>query len=268
VTRLFFSIVLFLAGAVVANAQTGATPPAAKPALNSLKQASWMELEEGLSLLRILTPQGVVVTAYRVSPKRFEFSVVTQSRKTGSRVKEIGEATGAVIATNAGFFAVNGNNRLYSIGYLRLGGEVLSKGWVSAGGTVTLMPNGLSLKPTHEGIPQNEFDVLQSRPMIIEPGGIWSMGSNSGAPKLRTLLCTLKNGDVILVTISRFGLTLFEAGWLLRSPSDGGYFGCDAAIALDGGRSTQLWHSGNPQYSFSGITPVHNFLIIRQREIP
>lgn len=267
-TRLSFSIVVFLASVTLALAQADKTPSAAKTALNSLKQANWMELEEGLSFLRTLTPQGVVITAYQISPKRFEFSVVTQSKKTGSRAKDIGEATGAVIATNAGFFAVNGNSRLYSIGYLRLGGEVLSKGWSSAGGTVTFTPDGLSLRPTHEGIPQNEFDVLQSRPMIIEPGGIWSMGSNSGAPKLRTLLCTLKSGDVILVTISRFGLTLFEAGWLLRSQSDGGYFGCDAAVALDGGRSTQLWHSGNPQYSFPGITPVHNFLIIRQRETP
>ena len=227
-----------------------------------------MELEEGLSLLRVLTPQGLVVTAYRISPDRFEFSVVTQSENTGSRVKDIGEQSGAVLATNAGFFAINGNSRLYSIGYLRLRGKVLSKGWSDAGGTVSFHPEGLSLKPTHEGIPQGEHDVLQSKPMIIEPGGKWAMGSNIGAAKLRTLLCTMENGDVVLTTISRFGLTLFEAGWLLRSPEEGGFFGCDAAVALDGGRSTQLWHSGNPQYSFAGITPVHNFLIVRQREAP
>jgi len=243
-------------------------PRATEPVVKSLKQAGWAELEEGLFLLRTLTPGGVVVTAYRVSPENFEFSIITQSEKTGSRAKDIGEQAGAVLVTNAGFFAINGNSRLYSIGYLRLDGRVLSKGWESAGGTVTFLPDGLSLKPTHEGIPQNDFNVLQSRPMIIEPGANWAMGSNFGAPKLRTLLCTLESGEVILATISRVGLTLFEAGWLLRSVEDGGFFGCDAAIALDGGRSTQLWHSGNPQYSFAGITSVHNFLVVRQRETP
>ncbi|MDJ0614719.1 MAG: phosphodiester glycosidase family protein [Rhizobiaceae bacterium] len=266
--RILISLMVLIAGTLFGQAQSGSVPPATGSVVQSLNQASWSELEEGLSLLRSRTPEGLIVTAYRISPRRFEFSIVTQLENTGSRAREIGEQTGAVLVTNAGFFAINGNNRLYSIGYLRLQDRVLSKGWSDAGGTITFLPDGPVLKPTHEGIPQNQHDVLQSRPMIVEPGANWAMGSNSGARKLRTVLCTLANGDVILTTISRVGLTLFEAGWLFRSVSEGGFFGCDAAIALDGGGSTQLWHSGYPQYSFLGISPVHNFLVVRQREAP
>ena len=80
------------------------------------------------------------------------------------------------------------------------------------------------------------------------------------------LFCRMVNGDIIVVLVTRVGLSLFEAGWSLRSPSDGGFFDCDAAVALDGGRSTQVWYSGDPTYSFSGFTPVNNFLIVKQRD--
>lgn len=249
-----------------AFAQSSQPPTATASVVSGLKQAQWRELEDGLEVIRTITPAGLVLTAYRISPKQFEFSFVTQINDTGSRAKTIGEREGAVLVSNAGFFAVNSSGKLYSIGYLRLNGTVLSKGWNEAGGTITLAENEILLQPTHAGIPQNKYDVLQSRPMLIEPGAQWAMGSNSGTPKLRTLLCTLSDGTVVLATVTRVGLTLFEAGWIFRKPSEGGFFGCDSAIALDGGRSTQIWHSGEPGYSFVGITPVHNFIVVRQRE--
>ena len=108
--------------------------------------------------------------------------------------------------------------------------------------------------------------MLQTRPMILEPGGHWAMGSNLGETKLRTLLCRKANADIIFVLVTRVGLSLYEAGWMLRAPKNGGFFDCDSAVALDGGRSTQVWYSGDPAYSFSGFTAVNNFLVIRQKE--
>ncbi len=247
-------------------AQSSNTPPEVKPVLSALAQARWQNLEEGLDVMKVITPDGLVLAAYKISPDNFSFSVAVQSEDQGARAREIGEREGAVLVTNAGFFAVNGSGGLYPIGYLRVDDEVLSKGWADAGGTITFGDRSISLLPTEDGIPQHEFDVLQSRPMLIEPGGNWAMGSNAGPVKFRTLLCTLSDGEVILATITRVGLTLFEAGWLLRETDQGGFFGCDAAIALDGGRSTQVWHSGEPQYSFDGFTPVYSFLVVRQRE--
>ncbi|MEL7430245.1 MAG: phosphodiester glycosidase family protein [Pseudomonadota bacterium] len=265
-TRVLLTLFCLLTMQLHAAAQDGTVPSAALPVRNGLEQAQWMGVQEGLEVIRTLTPDGVVFTGYRISPKHFTFAIRTQLSETGSRAKEIGEQEGAVIVSNGGFFAVTGSGRLYPVGYFRMNGEVRSKGWHTAGGVVSFIEGQLRLSPTHAGIPSGEFDAFQSRPMLIEPGGKWAMGSNGGISKVRTLLCTLETGDVILAVVSRAGMTLYEAGWLMRSRDEGGFFGCDAAIALDGGRSTQIWHAGEPQYSVFGATPVYSFLVVRQRE--
>ncbi|MEM7068144.1 MAG: phosphodiester glycosidase family protein [Pseudomonadota bacterium] len=241
-------------------------PERTADAVTALEQSNWQRLEEGLDIRKAITQDGLVVTAYRVSPANFTFDMAVQDRNNGSRAKDIGEKEGAVLAVNGGFFAETESGRLYSIGYYRLGGEVLSKGWRNSGGVVVFAEDGPELVPSHNGIPINDFNVLQTKPMIIEPGGKWAMGSNLGQFKHRTMLCRLANGDIVFVLVTRSGMSLYEAGWMLRSSQDGGFFNCDAAVALDGGRSTQVWYSGQPAYSYSGLTPVHNFIVVRQRE--
>ncbi len=249
-----------------AYSQTVIAPEETSKVVSSLKASQWQQLESGLQVIRAMTEEGVVMTAFKVSPDSFAFSIALQDDVSGSRVKQIGEQEGAVVATNAGFFAITSSSVLYSIGYLRLNGEVLSKGWPSSGGVVSFKPEGLELSPTHKGLPAGDFDVIQSKPMLIEPGGLWAMGSNSGSPKPRTILCKLGDGNIVLSTITRSGLTLYEAGWVMRSKEDGGFFGCDAALAFDGGRSTQVWFSGDEKYSSSGLSPVHNFFVVRNKE--
>ena len=241
-------------------------PTRSREAINALHRSSWQVLEDGLKVMRIITQDGLVVTSYKVSPSRFKFDVVLQDNKKGSRAREIGEREGAVLAVNGGFFAERDTGMLYSIGYLRLNGAVQSKGWSDSGGLIVFNDRGLELRPTHAGIPQGADNVLQTKPMIIEPGGKWAMGSNLGETKHRTLLCRLANGRVIFVLVTRSGLSLYEAGWMLRAPDKGGFFGCDSAVALDGGRSTQVWYSGRPDYSYSGIAPVQNFIVVRQHD--
>ena len=259
-------LVVALAGSTsVAHSQEVDAPEEVAKVVRSLNALQWEQLEEGLQVIRAITEDGIEVKAFRVSPDNFSFSIELQNDDAGSRVKDVAEATGAVVAVNAGFFA-SAASSLYSVGYLRLNGEVQSKGWSAAGGLLSFKPDGIKLTPTHQGIPSGDFDVIQSKPMLIEPGGKWAMGSNSGLAKPRTVLCTLADGDIILLTVTRFGLTLFEAGWLMRSKEEGGFFGCDAALAFDGGRSTQVWYSGDDKYSSSGISPVHNFFVVRQKE--
>lgn len=260
----FMSVTLMVSN-TLAHSQDATAPEGSAAVVRSLNALQWQVLEEGLQVIRATTEDGVEVKAFRISPDNFSFSIELQNDETGSRVKDVAEAAGAVVAINAGFFASTGTN-LYSVGYLRLKGDVKSKGWDSSGGILSLRPDGIKLTPTHQGIPGGDFDVIQSKPMLIEPGGKWAMGSNSGLAKPRTILCTLDDGDVILLTVTRFGLTLYEAGWLMRSKEEGGFFGCDAALAFDGGRSTQVWYSGDEKYSSSGISPVHNFFVVRQKE--
>jgi exopolysaccharide biosynthesis protein len=263
-------VVTFVAASVlfgsVLSPNATSVPAATKKLVSSLVAAQWQQVEEGLQVIRAITADGVEMTAFRISPDSFTFSIELQDNVAGSKVKAIAQQTGAVIASNAGFFASRNGGELYSVGYLRLGGEVKSKGWSRAGGILSFLPEGLSLKPSYTGIPDGEYDVIQSKPMLIEPGQKWAMDSNAGSSKPRTVLCTLENGDVILSTISRNGTTLYEAGWVMRARENGGFFGCDAALAFDGGRSTQMWYSGDEKYSSTGLSPVHNFFVVRQKE--
>lgn len=260
-----FMLASLIVSTTVSHSENANTPDDSADAIRALNASQWQELENGLQIIRAVTEGGVEIKAFRISPDNHNFSIELQSDTIGSRVKDVGEEAGAVVAANAGFFASTGS-RLYSVGYLRLNGEVKSKGWNDAGGILSFKPDGIELIPTHKGIPGGDFDVIQSKPMLIEPGGKWAMGSNSGLAKPRTVICTTTGGDVILSAVTRFGLTLYEAGWLMRSKEDGGFFDCDAALAFDGGRSTQIWYSGDQKYSSSGISPVHNFFVVRQKE--
>ena len=248
------------------SAEELTTPSKTSIVAASLEASQWQQLETGLQAIKAMTESGVALTAFKISPENFTFSIALQDDASGSRAKTVGEQQGAVVIANAGFFATKDDGELYSVGYLRLNTNVISKGWPSSGGVLSLKEDGLQLTPSQDGLPEGEFDVLQSKPMLIEPNGKWAMGSNAGSAKPRTILCTLSNGDVILATVTRAGLTLFEAGWLMRSKAEGGFFGCDAALAFDGGRSTQMWYSGDEKYSSNGISPVHNFFVVRQKE--
>lgn len=244
-----------------------ATPPERTvTVVSALQAAQWQELENGLQVIRAVTERGVLMTAFRISQEEYDFSIALQENPSGSFVKEIGEQEGALVAANAGFFAASGTGSLYSVGYLRLNGKVYSKGWDSTGGIVSFKPEGVELTPSADGIPQGDFDVIQSKPMLIEPGSRWSMGSNTGGAKPRTILCRLADGDIVLAAITRVGLTLYESGWVMRKKSQGGFFDCDSALAFDGGRSTQVWFSGDEKYSSSGISAVHNFFVVRNKE--
>ena len=249
-----------------AFAQSDEVPDKSAAVVHALNQSQWQQLEDGLEVIRAVTEDGTVFTSFKISPEIFSFSIVLQDDQRGARARQIGEREGAVLAANAGFFAITDSESLYPIGYLRLSGKVLSKGWPRTGGVVSLRQDSLVLTPSHAGIPKGEYDVIQTKPMLIEPGGNWAMGSNSGEAKPRTLLCTLVNGDVVLSVVTRLGMSLYEAGWVMREPEYGGFFECDAAVAFDGGRSTQVWYSRDDKYSSAGILPVQNFFVVRQRE--
>lgn len=119
--------------------------------------------------------------------------------------------------------------------------------------------------PSREDVPDSPATILQSKPLMIEPGGKWAMNTNQALWRPRTLLCTVKNGEAVLLVLSGSGMSLYEAGWLMRKPEEGGYFACDAAIALDGGGSTQLWVEDREDLWVEGETAVHNALLVKRR---
>jgi hypothetical protein len=257
-------VMLFGAGPVAAQELA---PPRTVEAREALAAGPWRDIEDGLAVLQAITPGGATLTAFRIAPERFAFAFATQAQAKGERVDVFGPREGAAIAVNGGFFAEQqASGALFPVGLLRLAGKQLSAPWRATGGYLLLADGVPSIRPAATPPPSSVADVLQSKPLLIEPGGKWAMNSNQGLMRQRTVVCLTAKREAILLIVAGAGLSLFEAGWLMRGAEVGGFFACDSALALDGGGSTQLWVAGSRELALRGETPVHNALIVRRRD--
>lgn len=249
---------------VPANASEIVVPERTRVIVTALKGSKWQEIQGGMGVLRAITPGGLVMTAFRISSEKFQLEIVASREKRGERATDIAGAMDIILAVNAGFFSEDTETgQLAPVGLMKLANKVSGVRWEKSGGYLVLEKGSVSLLPSTTGKPKVEGDVLQSKPMLIEPGGKWAMNTNQGRLERRTILCLQDDGNVVLSVITRSGASLYEAGWVMRNAREGGFFGCDSALALDGGGSTQIWVRDHPQFSFSGITPVHNFLVLK-----
>ncbi len=248
-----------------ALAQQAETPQRTTEARIAIEAAGWQEVEPGLLLLRASTG-GLAVTAFQIDQEKFAFGVAVQESPDGERVDALGPRGGALIAVNGGFFGEKSEGKgLYPVGLLRIDGKVRSPNWARSGGYILFGPDAIRIEPSSPEAPAKPGTILQSKPLMIEPGGKWAMNTNQALWRPRTLLCALEDGKVVLLVLSGSGMSLYEAGWLMRAPRDGGHFGCDAALALDGGGSTQLWVENRDDLAVEGETAVHNGLVVKRR---
>ena len=219
----------------------------------------------GLSALRTTVPNGVELIVLRLQPDQFKFKIALQNNNKGEMVETMGARHNGVVAINGGFFSINKTREKKSVGFLMIGGKIHSAAWRKSGGYLLIEKELISILPTRDGKIPNGDDILQSKPILIEPGGKWAMNSNRAIAKNRTLVCVDHQGEIIIAAIIKGGLSLYEAGWLMRDTNVGGFFNCDSLIAMDGGGSTQIWVKGRVELSFKGVTNVHNAVIIQQR---
>ena len=266
-TFLCLGIAFLLTSAFTSIAQdVNSRPARSVEAVEALRLSSWEELETGLASLKANTALGTQVLALKISPEHFRFSIEQQATSKGERASAVVERTGGIIAFNGGFFGQKGEGDLYPVGMLIDDGKSVSGAWNSIGGFLALREDGWpDITLSQAGAPQWATEAVQSKPVLIETGGLWAMRTNGTELERRNLICILPDNNVVLMIISGGGLTLFEAGWLMRSPKWGGYFDCDRAIALDGGGSTQLKVRDHSQLDVTGVTGVQNLLVVHRR---
>jgi hypothetical protein len=246
--------------------ETPETPLRTAELATAIEGARFEEVEPGLSVLSARSRLGTALSVFRIDQERFRFAVAVQDNPDGERVEAFAGRSGAVLAVNGGFFGEKEFRKdLYPVGLLRIDGKDLSANWKTTGGYLLLHPDRLEIAPSTPKAPAKPAMILQSKPLIIEPGGKWSMNTNQEIVRPRTILCTLAGGEIMLFVFSGSGLSLYEAGWLLRSKDGGGVFGCDAALAMDGGGSTQLHIPARRDLSVTGETAVQNALLLLRR---
>ncbi len=271
ILQVLVSFVVLVAQVSVAAAQSASAAAPAKTIelRDALASTDWQEVASGIHVLQARSATGIAATAYRFDLAKLTLDIGIQNHPKGERAHQIGERLGVEFAVNAGFFRKDGEDRLFAVGLLNNKAGLQGKAWRKSGGYLVL-GDRMTIRPSKKGPPDKSFPFVQSKPALIEPGGNWAMNRNSHIAKRRTLICLPPDGDdgsqtVTIILISGDGMSLFEAGWLMQGTEVGGYFNCDAAIAMDGGGSTQVWSRDMPELSFRGITPVHNFLIVGRR---
>ena len=242
-------------------------PPRTLEAVNSLQESVWRQLSPGLEVMEVATALGTRLVALRIANSQYRFNVVQQEEEKGERVRSVVRRLDAVLAVNGGFFASSAQGRLTPVGMLVDDGKAQAAAWSHSGGFLALDGEGMpDITLSVDGLPEAAFEAIQSRPVILEPGGKWAMNTNGNDPERRTIFCRLNEETSLILLVSGQGLSLYEAGWLLRSASWGGFFDCDSAIALDGGSSTQLTISGEWDLRVDALVRVQNFLVVQRRE--
>lgn len=247
----------------ISVAMDNGTPPLAHEAVEALSNAQWEALGDGVQAMAVDTALGTRLTLFRIDPKTARLDLVQQSDANGENAKAVMKRTGALIAFNGGFFGRRENGQLFPVGYLRDNRKSVSTPWEKTGGYLLLSGDGeVSVIPSSQPVPDDVEDVLQSRPLILEPGGVWAMRTNQQDQEKRTLMCLQPDGHVVVMVVWGQGLSLYEAGWLFREKGRDGFFGCDSALALDGGSSSQVAVKSRGDLSVAGLGPVQNFIVV------
>lgn len=258
---------------------TGAADDTAPPtALIARYQAaiaggSWSELEPGLDHMRLELAPGTRLVAWRIDPKRFSMRIVEQSEPRGSFARDIQRATGAALVLNGGYFELRAGGALAPAGLLIASGRrTASYDPHPKAGTGLLYSRkgaiGIDFSRRHKTLGPLD-DAVQVGPLLVDPGGRNGIRTPGGESAGRTAVCLREDGLVALIVDG--GIHRYELGAILAAPVDAGGLGCERAINLDGGPSSQavyLDHGRPVEVLLAGMDepiPVQNFVVFERK---
>jgi uncharacterized protein YigE (DUF2233 family) len=232
-----------------------------------LSATPWRTLGKGLSSkLGTLESYGISVYAWKLAPQRFRLAVVPSASPFGSTVAELRTEHKAILAINGGFFDIDAQSRLTPSGLVIADGHLVAAATDrKKGGSGALYSRGGAVEID---LIENAKDVtgvssaVQVGPLVVDPGGKNGIRRNDLDRQRRSAICRLADGTVAIVLVDG-GLSLYELGELLSSSERDGGFGCERALNLDGGPSTQVsfaWAASNLE--IPGQWKVANALLI------
>lgn len=211
-------------------------------------------------------PYGIRVHVFDFAQERFAIRAAEQISERGNRAPDFLNRNGDVFAINGGFFEREGNGRLSSSGLLIVDGDPRAPEHERAGSGVIysgVKGVGIAYRKNFRDIRGVEH-AIQVGPILVDPGGIKGIYKNAGGRFNRSAICL--RGDTFTAFVVEGGISLFQFADILSHPAAEGGFGCDSAINLDGGPSTQAaLRAGSTQRDIAGETTVHNALIVSER---
>ena len=217
------------------------------PALRAeAAKTPWQPVRPGLEYRRIETVDyEVSVLAWRYQESELDVKLAKSTTMLGETVEEFRKRTDAVLAINAGFFDLDFQSRLSPVGLLVVDGrEIQSFDQDKAANPLTgilfVKDGRLGVIRAKDFSTGDRFEsALQTGPLVVDPGGTNGIYRNSYDRQNRSAVCLGFDGTPIVVQVSG-GLSLYELGELLSTGEGDGGFGCERAINLDGGPSSQI----------------------------
>lgn len=211
-------------------------------------------------------PFGIRLHVFDFMQSHYTLRAVEQRSTTGSHAQDFFGSGDDVFAINGGFFERARNGALSPSGLLIVDGVVVSREHRRAGSGV-IYTDGTSVAIAYRKNVRNHSaieDAVQVGPILVDPGGEKGIYKNSFDRYNRSAICLRDSSFTAFVVEG--GISLFQFADLLSLPVAEGGFGCDIAINLDGGPSTQaVLRAGKMSRAIPGGTTVQNGLVVSKR---
>lgn len=224
--------------------------------------AKWRPLGKGIEELVVKDAQTANLHVYRLPQAAVKMRVLEQSSPTGSAAEDVGKAAKVALAINGGFWWIKDDGSIAPNGLLVVDGQkrAPSKRCSVCGGVLYADKTGLHLERSGPAVPGKGIEAaLQSGPVLVAPGGKIGIRKPGGPEAGRSAVCLA--GDSIYVFAIFNSLTMQETAQLLAAPAAEGGFGCERAVNLDGGTSTQVYVGlAGHEASIGFPRPVQNFV--------
>lgn len=209
-----------------------------------------------------LAGYGLKVHVWRFDKDRYRLRVAEQKDTHGSRVGDFIGPKDA-LAINGGFFERDKQKVLAPSGLVIVGGKELAPEHPRAGsGIVYATTDGAFIGYRKDLADHARMKyAVQVGPVLVDPGGKVGVADKQHDRQNRSAVCL--GGDALVIVAVEGGLSLFQLASLLARPAADGGIGCDVALNLDGGPSTQVaFHAGGKEIAIEGGWPVANALIV------
>ncbi len=233
--------------------------------LETSKAARAAPLIAGLDYRLISVPAfGLTIYAFAFDERRFHLRTVQQTEETGNRAADFLKRPEDIFAIDGGFFEKDDQGRLSPSGLLVIDGAEVAPEHDRAGSGVLHVGNGdVAIAYRAKAPPPSAMDsAVQVGPILVDPGGKVGIYTNQGDRRRRSAIC-LRPGEMVAVVVGGDGLSLFQFANLLAIPVERGGVGCDVAINLDGGPSTQaIYRGGGRIIEIDGESTVQNALVV------
>lgn len=224
-------------------------------------------VEPGLSVgAAEYPPFGIRVHVFDFARDRFTLKLGEQRSETGSRAPDFFESADDVFVVNGGYFERSRRGKLSASGLLIVAGRAIAGEHDRAGsGVIYSGRDGVGIAYRQNFKHRSEVDhALQVGPILVDPGGVKGIYENVGGRFNRSALCL--RGSSFTVVVVEGGMSLFQLADLLSLPGSNGGLGCEVAINLDGGPSTQATlRAGSTRLDIPGGSTVHNAVIVSRK---